>query len=113
MGQIRLRFVHASAGTPAVDVGIPGAGTAFTGVFNNVAFPNGLGLRQHRAAHQREPRGARRNTATNAGAYPLQLDGVTLPAGARATVFAVGILNNDQVPPDGPGVHRGGHDERG
>jgi hypothetical protein len=37
--ELKVRFVHASPGTPAVDVGIPGAATAFTGLFNNVAFP--------------------------------------------------------------------------
>ncbi|MFO0631185.1 MAG: DUF4397 domain-containing protein, partial [Polyangiales bacterium] len=97
-GQIRLRVVHASPGTPAVDVGIPGAGTAFTGVFNNVAFPNGSSYVNTAPLANATLAARVANTATAAGAYPLQLDGVTLPAGARATVFAVGILNSDQVP---------------
>jgi len=36
-GKIKLRFVHASAGTPSVDVGI-GAGSSFAALFSNVAF---------------------------------------------------------------------------
>lgn len=36
-GNARLRFVHASPGTPAVDVGL-GSGTSFTKVFSNVSF---------------------------------------------------------------------------
>ncbi|MFO0630437.1 MAG: hypothetical protein U0325_33090 [Polyangiales bacterium] len=90
--------MHASPGTPAVDVGIPGAGTAFTGVFNNVAFPNGSSYVNTAPLANATLAARVANTATAAGAYPLQLDGVTLPAGARATVFAVGILNSDQVP---------------
>ncbi len=97
-GQIRLRVVHASPGTPAVDVGIPGAGTAFTGVFNNLAFPNGSDYVNTAPLANVSLAARVANTATAAGAYPLQFDGVTLPAGARATVFAVGILNSDQVP---------------
>lgn len=38
-GKAKLRFVHASPGTPAVDVGL-GSGTAFTKIFANVAFGN-------------------------------------------------------------------------
>jgi hypothetical protein len=38
-GKAKLRFVHASSGTPAVDVGL-GGGVLFTPVFTNVAFGN-------------------------------------------------------------------------
>jgi hypothetical protein len=79
-------------------VGIPGAGTAFTGVFNNLAFPDGSAYVNTAPLTNASLAARVANTPTAAGAYPLRLDGVTLPAGARATVFAVGILNNDQVP---------------
>src|SRR4029079_18642050 len=35
--QVKLRFMHASPGTPAVDVGL-GTGATFQRVFSNVAF---------------------------------------------------------------------------
>ncbi|MEZ4394231.1 MAG: DUF4397 domain-containing protein [Polyangiales bacterium] len=94
----RLRFVHASPGTPAVDVGIPGAGTAFTGVFNAVAFPSASDYVNAAPLTSASVAARVAGVATQAGGYPLQVDGVTLPAGARATIFAVGILNSDQVP---------------
>src|SRR5207245_4646961 len=38
-GKTKLRFIHASPGTPAVDVGL-GSRTSFTKVFAGVAFGN-------------------------------------------------------------------------
>jgi hypothetical protein len=96
-GMARVRFVHASPGTPNVDLGIPGMATMFTSVFSNVAFP------ESSDASLPPVMGATlaarvAGMATASGAYPLQLAGVTIPAGARITAFAVGQLNNDQTP---------------
>lgn len=97
-GQVRARFVHTSPGTPAVDVGIPGAGTAFTALFPNVAYPTASAYVNAPPLNAASIAARVAGTPTAAGAYPLQLDGVTAPAGTRLTVFAVGELDNDQTP---------------
>jgi hypothetical protein len=97
-GQVRARFVHTSPGTPAVDVGIPGAGTAFTALFPNVAYPSASAYVNAPPLNAATLAARVAGTPTAAGTYPLQLDGVTAPAGTRLTVFAVGELDNDQTP---------------
>jgi hypothetical protein len=97
-GQSRLRFVHASPGTPAVDVGVPGAGTTFTSVFPNVAYPTASGYVNALPIVGGSIAARVAGTPTAANAYPLRLDGLNIPAGSRLTFFAVGELNSDQTP---------------
>jgi len=100
MGQIKVRFVHSSPGTPAVDVGIPGAGTMFTGVFNNIAFPNAATPYLTSASPLTNVSLAARvaGTATAAGQYPVQVDGVNVPLGTTVSTFAIGRLGNAATP---------------
>jgi hypothetical protein len=88
----RVRFVHASPGTPAVDVGT-GSGASFTPVFTAVTFP-GIDADLPAGYFDTAPLTgvtlSARATGTTADA--LVVPGVTLPAGTVATVFAVGLL---------------------
>ncbi len=104
-GNFKLRFVHASPGTPAVDLGLLAASTnTFTTLFDNVAFP---ATAAGAAAYQTAPAIAApgvtvaaraHGTTPAADAYPLRLDGVAVPAGAQVTAYAIGRLGNDQFP---------------
>ncbi len=99
-GSLKVRFVHASPGTPAVDLGIPGMGTEFTAVFGNVAFPNaGSPNFTSTTALNNISLAARvAGTPTAVGMYPLQIDGVSVPLGATVTAFAIGRLGNSETP---------------
>ncbi|HET6412409.1 MAG TPA: DUF4397 domain-containing protein [Anaeromyxobacter sp.] len=100
-GKAALRFVHASPGTPAVDVGILAEST-FTALFEDVAFgdyasnsgidPNGYLVTSpiSLATVSARPTG----TSTDA----LVVEGVSLPAGAIASVFAIGELSSNATP---------------
>jgi hypothetical protein len=91
-GKAKLRFIHASPGTPAVDVGL-GAAHAFTRVFANVAFSSiaahasidALGFAE--VAPFTAPISARLAGST---ADALTIPSVTLGAGQIATAFAIG-----------------------
>ena len=100
MGELKLRFVHASPGTPAVDVGLPGMGTMFTGLFNNVAFPNGATpyFTSTTALTGASLAARVAGMATAAGQYPVQVDGVSVPLGTTVSTFAVGRLGNAATP---------------
>lgn len=92
-GKAKVRFVHASPGTPAVDVGA-GSGASFAPLFTAVAFastdadlaPGGY----LETAPLTDATVSARATGTDADA--LVLPDVTLPAGAIVTVFATGLL---------------------
>jgi hypothetical protein len=100
-GQVALRFVHASPGTPAVDVGV-GSGANFTALFSNVAFPDigsGTGIDAngyYAAAPLTNATVSARVHGTTTDA--LVIPGVSLPAGATTTAFAIGILGNATTP---------------
>jgi hypothetical protein len=94
----KLRFVHASPGTPAVDVGL-GSGTAFTPVFVNVAFGDaaaaGSGaLVGANGYATTDPLTAVTISARVHGttADALVVPGVTLAAGTISTAFAIGEI---------------------
>jgi hypothetical protein len=92
-GSIKLRFVHASPGTPAVDVGLL-ANQVFTRLFANVAFGKigtNTGL-DPQGYLQTTPIAAATISArvANAATDALVVPGVTLPANAIATAFAIG-----------------------
>jgi len=92
-GDAKLRFIHASPGTPAVDVGL-GSGASFTKVFADVSFGNvatnqpidALGF-VTTAAPVTSPVAAR---LAGVNSDALVVPGVTLPAQGVLTAFAIG-----------------------
>ncbi len=96
-GQAKLRFIHASPGTPNVDVGI-GGGVAFTPVFENIAYG---GFRAHDNGYfQTGPIDGIEISARATGtkADVIAVKPVALPAGAIATAFAIGEIGNPSAP---------------
>jgi len=100
-GKAALRFIHASPGTPAVDVGLE-SGATFTPVFSAVAYPSitiGGGVDSNGYVETAPLTGvtvAARATGTTTDA--LVVPGVSLPASASATVFAIGIIGSTPTP---------------
>jgi len=100
-GKAALRFVHASPGTPAVDVGTL-SGSTFSAIFSNVAFgdfatssgidANGYLVTSPISSATVSARPA--GTSTDA----LVVEGVSLPAGAIASLFAIGELESEATP---------------
>ena len=92
-GNAKLRFVHASPGTPAVDVGL-GTGASFTKVFANVSFGNvatnspidSLGFVTTAAPVTSAVAARLAGQSSDA----LVVPGVTLPAEGVFTAFAIG-----------------------
>lgn len=111
-----LRFVHASPGTPAVDIGV-GSGASFAPLFRDVVFGDvgaGAGVDAN-GFLVLDPVSSATVSARASGTTvdALSLPGVTLPAGAVASVFAIGQLTSttrplgalvcvDNAPPAGP-----------
>jgi hypothetical protein len=95
-GKAKVRFVHASPGTPPVDVGA-GSGEGFAPLFTAVPFGELDADRAPAGYLETDPLSgatlAARATGTTEDA--LVVSGVTLPAGAIVTVFAVGLLGGD------------------
>jgi hypothetical protein len=92
----KVRFVHASPGAPPVDVGA-GSGESFTPLFTAVPFA-GVDAELAPAGYlEIEPLDgvtiSARATGTTADA--LVVEGVTVPAGAVVTVFAIGLVGGD------------------
>lgn len=96
--KIRVRFVHASPDTPAVDVGV-GSGDMFTPIWTNVAFPD-VGLVGGKAYVETTPLKDATLSARASGttADALVLPGVSIPAGSVVTVFAIGNLDGSPAP---------------
>jgi len=96
-----LRFVHASPGTPPVDVGIL-AGSTFTALFKDVAFPDfatnsGIDSNGYLVTSPiSSVTVSARPTGTSTDA--LVVEGVSVPAGAIASVFAIGELSSSTTP---------------
>ncbi|MEZ4294409.1 MAG: DUF4397 domain-containing protein [Polyangiaceae bacterium] len=97
-GKAKLRFVHASADTPNVDVGT-GEKETFAAVFTNVAFSE-TGKIGGKDYLETEPLSgvtiSARATGTDADA--LVIPGVNLPEGAIASAFAIGNLSGAPSP---------------
>jgi hypothetical protein len=99
-GKTKLRFVHASPGTPAVDVGL-GGGVLFTPVFVNVVFgaattagADSNGYIETNPIANSEISARADGTTTDI----LSIKPATLPAGAIATAFAIGKLGDATTP---------------
>jgi len=97
-GKAKLRFVHASADTPNVDVGT-GEGASFAAVFSDVAFGE-VGKVGGKEYLETDPLAgvtiSARATGTDTDA--LVINGVDLPAGAIASAFAIGNLGGSPSP---------------
>jgi Domain of unknown function (DUF4397) len=96
-GKAKLRFIHASPGTPSVDVGV-GSGDDFSAVFSDVGY-GGFAHRRRgyvtTAPLEAVELSAR---ATGADRDVLSIASASLPAGAIATAFAVGKLGDAKAP---------------
>jgi hypothetical protein len=93
-GRAKLRFVHASSGTPAVDVGL-GGGVLFTSLFTNVAFGNTAAATNGYV--ETNPLTNAEISARVTGSMNddvLAVKGANLAAGTIATAFAIGKVGN-------------------
>jgi hypothetical protein len=91
-GKARLRLIHASPGTPAVDVGT-GGGALFGPVFDNVAFGGVATVETAPLA------GVELSVRPDGGTQDvLSIEAAALPAGAIATAFAIGQLTSTDAP---------------
>jgi hypothetical protein len=101
VGNINLRFVHASPGTAAVDVGL-GSGGSFTPVFTNVAFRNfavGVGVDANGYVST-APLAAQTLSARLSGGTTdaIVVPNVTVTAGSIASAFAIGKVGDTNKP---------------
>ncbi len=91
-GKSRLRFIHASPGTPNVDVGI-GGGVLFTPVFNNIGYGRDEYITADPATNL-ELSARANGTSTDV----IAIKPATLTADATATAFAIGEIGNATAP---------------
>jgi hypothetical protein len=98
-GKAYLRFVHASPDTPAVDVGT-GSGSSFSAIWTSVEFPN-VGAAPGGGDYlETDPLTDVTVSARASGTTTdaLVIPGVSLPADAVATAFAIGNLDGTPAP---------------
>jgi hypothetical protein len=91
-GKAHLRFVHASDGTPNVDVGL--AGATFTPVWSNIAYGDAGDYTPVDAPFTSDVGAAIAGTATPA----IVFTNINIPAGAIVDVFAIGLLGDQDTP---------------
>jgi hypothetical protein len=96
-GKAKLRFVHASSGTPSVDVGI-GGGVLFTPVFSDVAFGNTATTTNGYVETNPLTNVEISARAHGTTADVLAVKGANLAAGSIATAFAIGKIGNTTSP---------------
>jgi hypothetical protein len=99
-GSAALRFIHASPGTPPVDVGL-GGGILFTPIFSNVAFGDFASTGTDADGYLVSPPIAMAEVSARAhgtSADVLEINPVSLPAGAIATAFAIGEVTSTMTP---------------
>jgi len=96
-GKAKLRFVHASSGTPAVDVGL-GGGALFTPIFTNVAFGNTAATANGYVETDPLTNVEISTRANGTTTDVLSINGANLAIGTIATAFAIGKLNNIASP---------------
>jgi len=96
-GNAKLRFVHASPGTPAVDVGV-GGGALFTTVFADISYagiaPNTNGYVTTEPLAGVEISARVHGTLSDA----LSIKPASLPADTIATAFAIGQVGSSATP---------------
>jgi hypothetical protein len=97
----KLRFIHGSPGTPNVDVGL-NSGASFLRLFGNVEFGKvaahgGIDALGYLEADPFTAVVSAR--ATGAASDAIIIHGVTLPAGAIATAFAIGNKSGQAANP--------------
>jgi hypothetical protein len=101
-GMTALRFVHASPGTPTVDVGL-GSGASFTALFTDVAFGTvGTGGSLDANGYLVTPPVASATVSARAHGSTtdaIVVPNVALPAGQISTAFAIGGKTNDTAHP--------------
>ncbi|MEJ7602957.1 MAG: DUF4397 domain-containing protein [Kofleriaceae bacterium] len=93
----KLRFIHASPGTPNVDVGL-GGGALFTPVFEDIAFGT---TRTHDNGYlETAPFTGAEISARATGTVTdvLAIKPAALPAGTIATAFAIGRIGDAEAP---------------
>ncbi len=96
-GQAKLRFIHASPGTPAVDVGV-GGGAVFTSVFTDVAYGD-IAAADNGYIETAPIAGAEISARAHGSlSDALSIKPAVLPAGAIATAFAIGELGSSTTP---------------
>jgi hypothetical protein len=90
-GKTKLRFIHASPGTPAVDVGLESNG-AFTNVFASVQFGNTANAYENDNGFVETSPVTSNVAARVAGTSSdaLMIPNVTLGANAISTAIAIG-----------------------
>ena len=96
-GKAKLRFVHASSGTPAVDVGL-GGGVLFTPVFTNVAFGNTAAATNGYVETDPIANAEISTRANGTTTDVLAVKGANLAAGTIASAFAIGKIGNTTSP---------------
>lgn len=94
-GKIKLRFIHASPGTPNVNVGL-GGGAAFTPVFTDVAYAAANPYLETTPIQHGELSARLTGTATDA----ISVKPARFEAGTIATAFAIGDAINPHAPLD-------------
>lgn len=96
--KIYIRFIHASADTPAVDVGL-GSGASFTPLWTSVEFPK-VGQVAGNDYVETDPVTGATISARASGttADALVLNNIDIPAGAVVTAFAIGNLGGTPQP---------------
>ena len=100
-GMIKLRLIHASPGSPSIDLGT-GAATAFVPLFTNVAYSmiaSGANIDAN-GYLQTNPLVNQTVTARASGTTidALSVTNVNVPAGVIQTIFAIGQLANTKHP---------------
>jgi hypothetical protein len=96
-GKAKLRFIHASPGTPAVDIGL-GGGALFASVFSDISYGNAAantnGYVTTDAIAGAEISARAHGTLQDA----LAIKPAALPANAIATAYAIGVIGNTATP---------------
>jgi hypothetical protein len=96
-GSAKLRFIHASPGTPAVDVGTQG-GALFQPLFTDVAYGATAGSANGYLETTPIPSVEISVRAHGALTDALSIDPAVVPAGAIVTAFAIGEIGNTTTP---------------
>src|SRR5262249_54235782 len=99
--QTKARFIHASPGTPNLDLGF-GTSEGFALLFGNVAYGSaGAGTGIDANGYLQGPPVSSQTLVTRVTGDPtdvLLVQNFTLPAGAIASIFAIGVVVSVTTP---------------